>query len=85
MSIKEQLISLEDSARRHTTITVCDNKELYMENCRCVRNYDDNFITLSSLGLNVKISGAPLVLENFGTFGVKITGRIHSLTLEEEE
>lgn len=83
MGVKEKLIALEDTSRKHSTITIRDGCELYVENCRCVCGYDDNFITLSVYGMDIKICGAPLVFESFGAEGVKISGRIHSLTLEE--
>ncbi|MGN1119022.1 MAG: YabP/YqfC family sporulation protein, partial [Oscillospiraceae bacterium] len=57
--------------------------ELLVENCRGVSGYDENFITLQVYGMNVTVAGAPLMLESFGAQGVRITGRIHSLTLEE--
>ncbi len=83
MGVKDRLIALEDSSRAHSTLILRDGEELYVENCRCVRGCDDNFITLSVSGMDIKVSGAPLTLESFGAYGVKITGKIHSLTLEE--
>lgn len=83
MGVKEKLISLENEAARHFTITIRDSGELYIENCRCVRECGDNFITLSVYSADIRIAGTPLVLESFGVNGVKISGKIHSLTLEE--
>lgn len=83
MGFKDRLIAIGEEAEKHSTITLRDNCELYVENCRCVRSCDDNIITLAARGIEIQIMGAPLTLESFGAFGVKITGKIHSLTLED--
>ena len=79
MNIKERAAVLDDLPHRHSTITIRDGREIYVENCRCVCGCDDNFI----YGMNIRISGTPLILESFGAEGVKISGRIHSITMEE--
>ena len=83
MNIKERAAVLDDLPHRHSTITIRDGREIYVENCRCVCGCDDNFITLSVYGMNIRISGTPLILESFGAEGIKISGRIHSITMEE--
>ena len=83
MSIKDKMISLGEAAARHSTITLRNGNELLIENCLGVSGCDDSFITLKVYGLSVTVAGAPLMLESFGAEGVRITGRIHSLTLEE--
>lgn len=89
MRMREKLIELEELAGRKCTVTfTADNgirsgSELYVENCRSVKSCDDNFIILSVYGMDIHISGTPLLLENFGIGSVKISGKIHSLTFEE--
>ena len=83
MSIKEKLINLGEAGERRSSITLLNGNELLVENCRGVSGYDENFITLQVYGMSVTVAGAPLMLESFGAQGVPITGRIHSLTLEE--
>ena len=83
MGIKEKMIYLGEMGERRSTITLRNGTELLVENCRGVSSFDDNFITLSVYGLQVTISGTPLMFESFGVDGVRITGKIHSLTLEE--
>lgn len=89
MGIREKLIELEEQASRKCTITITtdggltDSSELRVENCRCVKSCDDNFVVLSVYGMDIEISGAPLVLENFGVGSVRVTGKIHSLTFDE--
>lgn len=88
MGIKERLIEIEELASRKFTVTLTADGsqkdfELRIDNCRCVKNCDDNFVVLSVYGMDIHISGTPLVLENFGAGSVCVTGKIHSLTFEE--
>ena len=83
MSVKEKMLYMAEAGERRSVITLRNGNELLVENCRGVSGCDDNFITLAVYGMNVTVSGTPLMLESFGAEGVRITGRIHSLTLEE--
>lgn len=83
MGIKETLIRLGDIPQLHSQITLRDNTELCAENCRCVSGCDDNLVVLRMEKIQVHITGTELVLDNFGAYGVKVTGRIHSVTMEE--
>ena len=89
MGIREKLIELEELTQKRCTVTITTDgdprkgAELVVSNCRCVKDCDDNFMILSVYGMDIRVSGAPLVFENFGIGSVRITGRIHSLTFEE--
>lgn len=87
MGIRERLIEYEETAGRRFSVTVTadseNGAELIVENCRCVKSCDDNFIVLSVYGMDIRVSGTPLIIENFGIGSIKITGKIHSLTFEE--
>ena len=89
MGIREKLIEFEENQGRRCTVTLtadCGLKngaELFVENCRHIKNCDDNYIILSVYGMDIRVTGAPLELENFGVGSVKISGKIHSLTFEE--
>lgn len=91
MGVREKLIALEELAARKCTVTFStdgdlkNGAELCVENCRCIKELDDNFIVLSVSGMDIRVSGTPLVLQNFGVGSVKITGHIHSLTFEGNE
>ena len=91
MGVREKLIALEENAARFCTVTFSTSgglksgAELFIENCRCIRELDDNFIVLSVCGYDIRVTGAPLTLQNFGVGSVKITGVIHSLTFEEND
>lgn len=89
MGLREKLIEFEENASRQCNVTLCvdggikNGAELCVENCRCVKQCDDNLIVLSVFGMDIHVVGAPLVFENFGVGSVRITGKIHSLTFEE--
>lgn len=87
MGLREKLIEFEETAGKRFSVTMTaengEGAELLIENCRCVKSCDDNFIVLSVSGMDIRISGTPLVIENFGIGSLKITGKIHSLTFEE--
>ncbi len=90
MGVRERLIAIEELAAKKSTVTFSLNGELKsgelcVENCRCVKELDDNFIVLSVCGADIRVTGAPLCLENFGVGSIKITGFIHSLTFEEND
>lgn len=91
MGVKEKLIALEEMASRRCTVTLStdgglkNGAELCIDNCRCIKELDDNFIVLSVSGMDIRISGTPLELCNFGVGSVKITGSIHSLTFEDND
>lgn len=88
MGVRERLIAIEENAARDCTVTFSTSgdlkaAELCVENCRCIKELDDNFIVLSVCGYDIRVSGVPLKLENFGVGSVKITGVIHALTFIE--
>ncbi len=82
MGIKEALIRLGDYIGE-PAITLHGNSELCAENCRCITACDENTAILRTKSQDIRIVGTGLTLENYGAYGVKITGRIYSLTLEE--
>lgn len=87
MGLRAKLINLEEQAARECTVTIKivggKEREMYVENCKKIASCDDDFITLGVFGANIRISGVPLILENFGVNGVKISGKITSVELEE--
>lgn len=87
MSLRDKLIGLEEQASRECTVTmrVCGGREreLFIENCRKIISCDNDFITLGIYGAEIRVSGTPLYLENFGVNGVKITGKICSVEFSE--
>ncbi len=90
MGLKNSLLQFEEQASKQCTITLVSKNgyrggaELFVENCKCVKSCDGNFIALSVFGMDIKVVGEPLVLENFGVNGVKISGVIHSLSFDED-
>ena len=84
MGIKETLIRLSETPSE-ALISITGNKEICADNCRCVTACDENLAVLRMKGFDLHIVGTQLTLENFGAFGVRLTGSIHSLTFEENK
>ena len=82
MGLKETLIKLSEMPSE-ALISIKGSKELCADSCRCVTAYDENLAVLRMKDFDLRVVGSGLVLENFGAFGVKLTGSIHSLTFEE--
>ncbi len=82
MGIKEALIRLGDYVGE-PAITLHGNHELCAENCRSITACDENTAILRMTSQDIRVVGTGLTLENYGGYGVKITGKIHSVTLEE--
>ncbi len=82
MGLKETLIRIGD-IQGESRITLLGKRELCAENCRCITACDENLTVLRMDGFDIHITGTELVLENFGGYGVKLTGEIHSLTIQE--
>lgn len=87
MGVKNGLIGLEDRISGECTITLVlnpnGNTELFAENIRSVLHCDENFLTLRAYGSEIRISGAPLIFDTFGAQGIRISGKIRSLSLED--
>ncbi len=89
MGLRTALIGLEEAASRECTVTFRivsgKERELFVENCRRIISCDNDFITLGICKAVLRIGGVPLVLENFGVGGVKISGSICSLEIIEAD
>ena len=82
MGIRETLIKLSESPSE-ALINITGTRELCVENCRSITAYDENLTVLRLKETDLRIVGSDLTLENYGAYGVRITGSLHSLTFEE--
>ena len=82
MGLRSTLIRLGDQVSE-AVVTLNGNRELCAENCRSIVACDENMIILRMREQDIRIVGTGLCVENFGAYGVKVTGIIYSLTLEE--
>lgn len=82
MGIRETLIKLSESPSE-ALISITGNREICVENCRSITACDENLTVLRLKGTDLRIVGSGLVLDNYGAYGVRITGAIHSLTFED--
>lgn len=82
MGIKDALIRLGDHVGEHS-VTLHGNNELCVENCCCITAYDEDTAILRTATHDIRVIGTELVLENYGAYGVRITGQIYSIALED--
>ena len=88
MNINDLAIKYEDfkkSRQRHSDIQITDNKEIVLDGCRRVVEYNENHIKLELSSIGVSIVGMQLKMRNFSIGGVVIKGRIHSITFIPKE
>ena len=89
MGIKEALISLGELPWQHSVITLRDGQELCVENCTAVVSCTDSCEKSGEIVIRIRcagqerllrICGGELMLESFGTYGVRILGNIETLS-----
>ena len=88
MNINDLAIKYEDfkkSKQKHSDIQISDNKEIVLDGCRRVVEYNENHIKLELPSMGVSIVGMQLKMRNFSIGGVIIKGQIHSLTFISKE
>lgn len=66
-------------------IQIFDFKDVYIEGCNGVVEYNENIVILSLNQKNVQISGFKLQLFNYSKDGVEVSGEIRSISFEEKE
>ena len=88
MNINDLAIKYEDfkkSRQKHSDMQITDNKEVILDGCRRVVEYNENHIKLELPSMGVSIVGMQLKMRNFSIGGVIIKGQIHSLTFISKE
>lgn len=74
---------LKNKTRRHSFITLKDNRSAELECCRKILKFEDNIIELEIPCGIVRIIGIGLKFKTFGYDSVKISGKIHSVGFEQ--
>lgn len=88
MNINDLAIKYEDfkkSRQKHSDIQVTDNREIVLDGCRRVVEYNENHIKLELPSIGISIVGMQLKMQNFSIGGVIIKGQIHSITFISKE
>ena len=88
MNINDLAIKYEDfkkSRQKHSDMQITDNKEIVLDGCRRVVEYNENHIKLELSSIGVSIVGMQLKMRNFSIGGVIIKGQIHSITFIDKE
>jgi len=65
------------------TMHFIGNKELYIENCKRIEEYNEVFIRLKASGMYIQIWGSQLKAFDFKTNGLIIRGKIEQIEMQE--
>ena len=88
MNINDLAIKYEEfkkSRQKHSDIQITDNREIVLDGCRRVVEYNENHIKLELPSVGISVVGMQLKMRNFSIGGVIIKGQIHSLTFISKE
>lgn len=66
----------KDLSYRESVLTLTGSRELYIENYKCIRQYQDTCIILLSRQNKIQIEGSHLVIAYYTGVEMKITGNI---------
>lgn len=78
--IAESLQIPKDLAYREPILTMTGQRELFIENYKCIRQYQTTCIVILMKQSTVKIEGTHLTIAYYNREEIKITGRICSVT-----
>lgn len=70
----------KDLSYRESLLTLTGSRELYIENYKCIRQYQDTCILLLSRQNQIRIEGACLTIVYYTDVEMKITGKIRSIS-----
>lgn len=65
-----------DLSYRESVLTLTGSRELYIENYKCIRQYQDTCIILLSRQNKIQIEGTKLMIVYYTDVEMKITGNI---------
>lgn len=88
MNINDLAIKYEEfkkSWQKHSDIQITDGREIVLDGCRRVVEYNENHIKLELPSMGVSVVGMQLKMRNFSIGGVIINGQIHSITFISKE
>ena len=74
--IADSLQIPKDLAYREAIFTMTGSRELFIENYKCIRKYEDNCIVLLTKRGALKIEGTHLTIDYYTIEEMKITGFI---------
>ena len=88
MNINDLAIKYEEfkkSRQKHSDIQITDDREIILDGCRRVMEYNENHIKLELPTVGISVVGMQLKMSNFSIGGVIIKGQIHSITFISKE
>ena len=66
-----------------TGIHIAGNKELVIDNCRRIEEYNESYMRMAAGGLTIDIHGTGLRAYDFRTGGLVVRGHIESISFAE--
>lgn len=69
----------------NTIIQISDNKEVIIENCKKIIEYNDIFLKVKTRNMTVQIWGQKLQINDYNTNGIIIKGIIESIELIDKK
>ncbi len=75
----EVISPLETSELLSPHIDICSNKEVYVDGCMGIIEYNSSLVRINCKGLIVKVSGDDLSIKSDSTEQISISGNIISL------
>ncbi|HPY86174.1 YabP/YqfC family sporulation protein [Ruminococcus sp. XPD3002] len=74
---------MRDTLYLNSDMFLSSNRELVIENCQRIEEYNDVYIRIASGGLFIHIWGNSLRADGFRSGGLRVHGRISRLELTE--
>ncbi|NLK70233.1 MAG: hypothetical protein GX286_02170 [Clostridiales bacterium] len=65
----------------NTIIQITDNKEVIIENCKKIIEYNDIFLKVKTRNMTVQVWGQKLQIDDYNTEGIIVKGIIESIEL----
>lgn len=73
---------VRDLAFMDSQIQIIGNKEVLVDGCKKILEYDDVFVKVSTWNMIVNIWGSELTVNDFGSGEIFVCGKIQSIELE---
>lgn len=80
--MKKIFEKVRDIAFMDSQIQIIGNKEVLVDGCKKILEYDDVFVKVSTWNMIVNIWGSELTVNDFGSGEIFICGNIQSIELE---
>lgn len=80
--MKDILQKSKGFIRMNSQIQITGNKEVLVDGCKKILEYNDVYVRVSTWDMNVNIWGNELKVNDFGSGAIFVCGKIQSVELE---